>query len=403
MSSKGMWRSVGLLVLAALTLAACAGEATPEVVGGFEIPAVEEGMFNVAMVLIGPHDDGGWSQAHFEGLEYIAANVDNVHTAYIENVPEGADSEQIFRSLSRKGFDLIFGTSFGYMDPMETVAGEFPDITYIHISGYKSNNTNFGNLFGAMEDMKFLAGMLAGARAKLDGNPKLGYMATFPIPEELRLGNAIALGMRETCPECTMDVRWINTWHDPIIEKDASASLFDAGAQVVFTGADTPAVADVAQEKGKWGVTYDWYGSCKVEACLTTPYWNWGPVYVDITEQVIAGTYDQWFNYFEADTGGLGLYGFMEGEQPTAGVAELPADVLQKVRDTLAQMLAGDFTRFDVFSGPIMDNQGTVIVPEGEQFQYSDIDQFPPGAPGLECQYCMYWWAEGITAELPEL
>jgi len=403
MSSKGMWRSVGLLVLAALTLAACAGEATPEVVGGFEIPAVEEGMFNVAMVLIGPHDDGGWSQAHFEGLEYIAANVDNVHTAYIENVPEGADSEQIFRSLSRKGFDLIFGTSFGYMDPMETVAGEFPDITYIHISGYKSNNTNFGNLFGAMEDMKFLAGMLAGARAKLDGNPKLGYMATFPIPEELRLGNAIALGMRETCPECTMDVRWINTWHDPIIEKDASASLFDAGAQVVFTGADTPAVADVAQEKGKWGVTYDWYGSCKVEACLTTPYWNWGPVYVDITEQVIAGTYDQWFNYFEADTGGLGLYGFMEGEQPTAGVAELPADVLQKVRDTLAQMLAGDFTRFDVFSGPILDNQGNVIVPEGEQFQYSDIDQFPPGAPGLECQYCMYWWAEGITAELPEL
>ena len=403
MSSNRMWRSVGLLVLAALALAACAGEATPEVVGGFEIPAVDEGMFNVAMVLIGPHDDGGWSQAHYEGLEYIAANVDNVHTAYIENVPEGADSEQIFRSLSRKGFDLIFGTSFGYMDPMETVAGEFPDTTYIHISGYKSNNTNFGNLFGAMEDMKFLAGMLAGARAKLDGNPKLGYMATFPIPEELRLGNAIALGMRETCPECTMDVRWINTWHDPIIEKDASASLFDAGAQVVFTGADTPAVADVAQEKGKWGITYDWYGSCKVEACLTTPYWNWGPVYVDITEQVIAGTYDQWFNYFEADTGGLGLYGFMEGEQPTAGVAELPADVLQKVRDTLAQMLAGDFTRFDVFSGPIMDNQGTVIVPEGEQFQYSDIDQFPPGAPGLECQYCMYWWAEGITAELPEL
>jgi basic membrane protein A len=289
------------------------------------------------------------------------------------------------------------------MDPMETVAGEFPDITYIHISGYKSNNANFGNLFGAMEDMKYLAGMLAGARAQMDGNPKLGYMATFPIPEELRLGNAIALGMRQTCPECTMDVRWINTWHDPIIEKEAAASLFDAGAQVVFTGADTPAVADVAQEKGKWGITYDWSGSCKVEACLTTPYWNWGPVYADIANQVIAGTYDQWFNYFEADTGGLGLYGFMEGQQPTAGAAELPADVLQQVRDLLAQMLAGDFTRFDLFSGPIMDNQGNVIVPAGEQFQYADIDQFPPGAPGLECQYCMYWWADGITAELPEL
>ena len=108
-----------------------------------------------------------------------------------------------------------------------------------------------------MEVIKYIAGMLAGSRAKTDGNPKLGYMATFPIPEELRLGNAIALGMRKTCPECTMDVRWINTWHDPVIEKEAAASLFDAGAQVVFTGADTPAAGDVAQEKGKWGVNYD--------------------------------------------------------------------------------------------------------------------------------------------------
>ena len=87
---------------------------------------------------------------------------------------------------------------------------------FIHLTGIKSNKTNFGNLMGAMEDMKYLAGMLAGARAKTDGNPKLGYMATFPIPEEIRLGNAIALGMKKTCPECTMDVRWINTWHDPV-------------------------------------------------------------------------------------------------------------------------------------------------------------------------------------------
>ena len=136
--------------------------------------------------------------------------------AYIENVPEGADSEQVFRSLARKGFNLILGTSFGYMDPMATVAEEFPDIAFVHVSGYKSNLKNFGNLFGAMEDMKYLAGMLAGSRAKMDGNPKLGYMATFPIPEELRLGNAFMLGMKKTCPECTMDVRWINTWHDPV-------------------------------------------------------------------------------------------------------------------------------------------------------------------------------------------
>ena len=401
MSRKGSLALVVVLVVS-LALGACGAE-EPEVVGGFEIPAIEEGKFNVAMVLIGPHDDGGWSQAHYEGLEYIGENVDNVHTAYIENVPEGADSEQVFRSLSRKGFDLIYGTSFGYMDAMETLAEEFPDITYIHISGYKSNEKNFGNLFGAMEDMKYLGGMLAGSRAKVDGNPKLGYMATFPIPEEIRLGNAIALGMKETCPECTMDVRWINTWHDPVIEKEAAASLFDAGAQVVFTGADTPAVADVAQEKGKWGVTYDWYGSCKVDACLTAPYWNWGPVYAEISEGVRDGTYQAGWHYFDADAGAMGLYGFMEGEEPMPGVADLPAEDVQLVRDTLAKMLAGEFDRFDLFSGPIIDNQGNTIVPEGERFEYADIDQFPPGAPGLECKYCMYWWADGITAELPEL
>ena len=369
---------------------------------GFQIPEVVDGKFNVAMVLIGPHDDGGWSQAHYEGLVYIEENVPNVHTAYIENVPEGADSEQVFRSLSRKGFNLIFGTSFGFGDPMEVVAGEFPDTMFIHLTGIKSNFTNFGNLMGAMEDMKYLAGMLAGARAKQDGNPKLGYMATFPIPEEIRLGNAIALGMKKTCPECTLDVRWINTWHDPIIEKEAAASLFDAGAQVVFTGADTPAVADVAQEKGKWGVTYDWYGSCKVDACLTAPYWVWGPIYSGITEKVIAGTYVPGYDYFDAETGALGLFGFMEGEELQPGVADLDPEVVAMVKDTLAQMLAGEFTRFDVFTGPINDNQGNVVLPAGQALEQVDLDAFPEFGLPCSIDVCMKWWAEGITAELPQ-
>ncbi len=417
LSKRVRWLLAALMIMT-LVLSACGPAATEEPVaeepaaeepaaeepaeeeGGFAVPATVDGKFNVAMVLIGPHDDGGWSQAHYEGLEYVAENVPDVHIAYIENVPEGSESEQVFRSLSRKGFDLIFGTSFGYMDPMEIVAEEFPNIMYIHLTGIKSNGENFGNLMGAMENMKYLAGMLAGARAKMDGNPKLGYMATFPIPEEIRLGNAIALGMRKTCPECTMDVRWINTWHDPIIEKDAAASLFDAGAQVVFTGADTPAGADVAQEKGKWGVTYDWYGSCKVDACLTAPYWVWGPIYAEIAQGVIDGTYTPGWHYFDADTGGLGLYGFMEGEELPPGVAELPPEVIQEVRDLMAQTLAGEFTRFDVFSGPINDNQGNLIVPEGKALEQVDLDAFPEF--DLGCEYCMKWWAEGITAELPE-
>jgi len=393
-------RSLALLLIVSFILGAC--QQAPETVGSFQIPNIEKGKFNVAFVYIGPHNDGGWSQSHDEGRQYVQEKVANVHTTYIENVPEGADSEQVFRALARKGFDVIFGTSFGFMDPMEAVAADFPNVTFIHVSGYKSNGTNFGNLFGAMESMKYLAGMLAGSRAKMDGNTKLGYMATFPIPEELRLGNAFALGMLKTCPECTLDVRWINTWHDPVKEREAAASLFDAGAQVVFTGADTPANADVATEKGRWGITYDWKGSCKAERCLTAPYWNWGPVYAKVVEGVQNKTYKVGWDYFDADSGGLGLYGFMEGETPTQGVQDLPAEDVQLVKDTLAKMMAGEFTRFDVFSGPIKDNQGNVVVPEGEKMVQADLDQFPPGAEGLECKYCMKWWAEGITAELPE-
>ena len=368
---------------------------------GVQIPDVEAGKFNVAMVLIGPHDDAGWSQAHYEGLQYVCDHVANSHVAYIENVPEGADSEQVFRSLSRKGFDFIIGTSFGYMDPMETVAKEFPAITYLHLTGYKSNGTNFGNFFGAMEDFKYLAGMLAGSRAKKDGNTKIGYMATFGIPEELRLGNAIMLGVKKTCPECTMDIRFINTWHNPVTEKDGAASLFDAGAQVVFTGADTGAVADVAQEKSKWAVTYDHPASCKVDACLTAPYWIWGPEYARIAERVKAKTYKAGYEYFDANSKAMGLLGFMEGQTPRKGVSDLPEADLKLVRDTLAQMLAGTFGRFDVFAGPIKDNTGKEIVAAGAKLEQADLDQFPPGA-GTGCKVCMYWWADGITSELPK-
>jgi basic membrane protein A len=368
--------------------------------GGVQLPETVDGKFNVAMVLIGPHNDGGWSQAHFEGLEYVCENMDNVHVAYMENVPEGADSEQVFRSLARKGFDFIIGTSFGYMDPMELVAEEFPDSTFLHLTGFKSNGENFGNFFGAMENFKYLAGMLAGSRAKLDGNPKIGYMATFPIPEELRLGNAIMLGVKQTCPECTMDVRFINTWHDPTLERDGAASLFDAGAQVVFTGADTPAVAQVAEEKDKWGVTYDHPGSCALDACLTAPYWIWGPEYLRIAEQVAAGEYTAGYEYFDADAGAMGLFGFMEGETPQPGIADLPEEDVQLVKDTLAAMLAGEFTRFDVFAGPIMDNEGNEILAAGESLTQADLDQFP-NEDGSNCPTCMYWWADGIEAALP--
>ncbi|MFQ5575845.1 MAG: BMP family ABC transporter substrate-binding protein [Anaerolineae bacterium] len=374
--------------------------AAEEAAGKYQIPAIEDGKYNVAFVYVGPHDDGGWTQAHDVGRLYVEQNVDNVHTAYVETVAEGADSEQVIRSLARKGFNVIFTTSFGFMDASEIVAEEFPDVNIIHISGFKSNEANFGNLMGAMEDIKYLAGMLAGSRAKTDGNPKLGYIATFPIPEELRLGNAFSLGVQQTCPECTIDVRWIFTWHDPIVEKDAATSLFDAGAQVVMTGADTPAPAEAAPE-GKWGITYDYSGNCKVDACLTSMYWNWGPVYAKIVEDSRAGTWVGGWEYFDADSGALGLYGFMEGETPQPGVEGLPEEDLALIRSTLDKMLKGEVTRFDVFKGPITDNQGNQVLADGVSLEQLDLDGFSQfGSP---CKTCMYWWNENITAELPEL
>ena len=409
---KSIWLLSTLLILS-LVLSACGqtvateptevncrAETSFEAVGSYQVPAPVEGCYNVAFVYVGPHDDGGWSQAHDVGRQYVEQNLEGVHTAYVENVAEGADAEQVTRSLARKGFDVIFTTSFGFMDASEIVANEFPDVDIIHISGYKANGENFGNLMGAMEDMKYLAGILAGSRAMMDGNPKLGYMATFPIPEELRLGNAFALGVQKTCPECTIDVRFINTWHDPILEQEGAKSLFDAGAQVVMTGADTPAPA-LAAPPGKWGITYDYKGNCTLPTCLTSMYWNWGVIYADIVEKSRAGTWKGGWEYFDADSGGLGLYGFMEGETLMPGVAELPEEDIQLVRNILDQMLKGEFTRFDVFKGPIYDNRGNLILPEGVSLEQADLDGFKEfGSP---CNVCMYWWNENITAELPPL
>ncbi|NQS91829.1 MAG: BMP family ABC transporter substrate-binding protein [Chloroflexi bacterium] len=418
MRKKSLWLVISLMLIAAFVFTACqpapaadvpaeeeaVAEEAPAAEGGLQIPDIEEGKFNVAIVMLSNHDDGGWSQAQWEGLNYLQENMDGVHTAYLELVAEGADSEQVFRALARKGFNLIFGGSFGYMDSMEVVAEEFPDIGFVHISGYKFNGTNFGNMFGEMEVMKYVAGMVAGSRAKADGATRVGGMATFPIPEETRLFNAYALGVQETCPDCDVDIRWIFTWHDPIIEREGSDSLFDAGSHVVMTGADTPAPALAAADReGVYGITYDWVGSCTIDECLTAPYWVWGPVFVRIAEEVQAGTYPFMADYFDASTGGVALYGFMEGQELQPGVASLPQEDLDKMWAVMDAVAAGEFDRFDVFAGPIIDIDGNVVVPDGERMTQADIDQFAPGAPGFEATYGMYWWNQNIAADLPDL
>jgi len=386
-----------------------ATEAPTAETGGFQIPEIEEGKFNVAVVLIGFHADGGWSQAHTEGALWMPTQDPNVAVQYVELVNPGPDAEAVMRSLARKGFDLIIGTTFEYGPTMDTLAEEFPNISWVHVSGYRSNSTNYGNLFGAMEDMKYLAGMIAGARAKADGNTKFGYVAPWPLPEVIRLGNAFMIGAKETCPECTMEVRWINTWYDPDKEKQAAQSLLDAGVDVVLIGSDTPGPLVAAANAGKWAFTYDYINSCAPasEKCLGTPYWNWGPIYLKIVHEIQAGTWKPGNDYLDADSGIVGFYGFMEGQTPQPGV---PEDVIPLVQAKLADMLAGKFTRFDVFAGPLTDNTGKLIVPEGQSLTQEDLEGIDQGTidafnltDRTACTVCMNWLVDGIQGTIPPM
>jgi len=416
---KTLLQVVMMLTALLLVLSACAPQATEAPATeppateapstGFQIPDIAEGKFNVAVVLIGFHADGGWSQAHLEGAEWMSTQDSNIAVQYVELVNPGPDAESVMRSLARKGFDFIIGTTFEYGDTMEALAEEFPNINWLHVSGYRSNGTNYGNLFGAMEDMKYLAGMVAGARAKADGNTKLGYVAPWPLPEVIRLGNAFMLGVKETCEDCTMEVRWINTWYDPDKEKQAAQSLLDAGVGIVLIGSDTPGPLVAAANAGKWAFTYDYVNSCSPasESCLGTPYWNWGPVYLDIVHQIQAGTWEPGNDYRDADSGIVGFYGFMEGQTPQPGV---PEDVIPLVQARLAEMTSGEFDRFDIFSGPLTDNTGKVIVPDGQALTQEDLEGIDAGTieafnltDRTACTVCMNWLVEGIQGTIPPM
>ena len=363
-----------------------------------QIPDVEDGKFNVAMVLIGPHDDGGWSQAHYEGLQYLCENMPDSHVAYIEHVPEGADSEQVFRSLARKGFNFIIGTSFGYMDPMATVAEEFPDITYLHLTGYKSNGKNFGNFFGAMEDFKYLAGMLAGSRAKKDGNPKIGYMATFPIPEELRLGNAIMRGVKADLPR-VHDGRPRSSTPGTTRSRRRTArpSLFDAGADVVFTGADTPRRRRRRPGEGQVGRHLRPPGLVQGRALPDRAVLDLGPRVrphrrsrsrprpTRPATSTSTPTRRRW-----------ACTASWTARRRSKGVADLPAADVQKVKDTLAKMLAGDVrpVRRLRRTDQGQHRQGAPARPARSSSSPTSTSS-RPAHPGNECKTCMYWWADG--------
>jgi len=300
----------------------------------------------VGFVYVSPVGDAGWSYAHNQGRLAVEA-MEGVTTSFVESVKEGPDSERVIQNMARKGFDVIFATSFGYMDPMLNVAKKFPKTIFMHCSGYKTAE-NMGNYFGRMYQARYLSGMVAGAMTK---NNTLGYVAAFPIPEVIRGINAFTLGSQGLNPAVEVRVVWTKTWYDPATEKEAAKSLLDIGADVIAQHQDSPGPQEAAQEKGVYSVGYNSDMSAFApKAHLTAPIWNWGSYYVDIVNQVKNGTWKSMAAWPGMDQGIVALAPFG---------AMVPADIQKKVLAMKTDLTAG---KVKVFTGPIHDQAGNVKI-----------------------------------------
>lgn len=305
----------------------------------------------VGFVYVSPIGDAGWSYAHDQG-RLAVESMDNVTTSYVEAVPEGPDAERVIQNMARKGFDIVFATSFGYMDPMLKVAKQFPDTVFMHCSGFKTAE-NMGNYFGRMYQARFLSGMVAGAMTESN---IIGYAAAFPIPEVIRGINAFALGAQSVNEDATVRVVWTKTWYDPATEKEAAKSLLDVGADVIAQHQDSPGPQEAAQEKGVYSIGYNSDMSAFApKAHLTAPVWNWGPYYVSVVKSVQEGTW-------EAESAWPGMESGIVDLAPFADM--VPEEIQQMVEAKKAEIIAG---KTDVFVGPIKDQDGNVKIAEGEK------------------------------------
>src|SRR5690242_14897674 len=214
--------------------------------------AKSSGAFKVAWIYVGPHNDGGWSQAHDAGRLYVQKALGSkVQTTYKENIAVGPQLQQTVASLVQQGYKMIFGTSFGFFD--KKLAAKYPDVKFEQATG-TDLAPNLAEYFGAAEDTVFLSGMAAGAASK---SGHLGYVVAFPIPEVIRHANAFALGAQLMHPGATVKLVWTNSWFNPTTEKKAAESLASAGSDVLGQNVDSPATGQFAESKGIPWVGYD--------------------------------------------------------------------------------------------------------------------------------------------------
>lgn len=347
--ARNRWKFAAVLMLVfALFAAACSSDdggdtggsdETTTTAGGGE--AAEE--FKVAFVHVGPTADKGWSWAHDQGAKFLQNKMPGVVITTLESIPEGPDSQRVFEDLAADGNMLIFGTSFGYMDPMLAAAENFPDVAFMHATGFKTSE-NMGNYFGAAEEGRYLSGMAAGERTETN---LIGYVAAFAIPEVLRGINAFTLGVKEVNPDADVQVVWTSTWFDPPKEGDAAKALLDAGADVIAMHQDTSAPGQAAEAADAGWVGYNTdMSEFAPNGWLTAATWDWGPYYLATAEAVKAGTW-------QAEA----FYGNMAGGM--VNIAPFGPSVSDEMQALIAtrqqEIIDGTFA---VFPDPIVDQAG---------------------------------------------
>ncbi len=357
-------RSMTAVAAIALIASACGGDddstsdtdaPTPTTAAGGETtdaPTSDCEPIKAAFVYVGPIGDAGWTKKHDDGRQELEdALGDCVETSYLESVPEGAESEAVFDRLAREGNDVIFGTSFGYMDQMLAVAEKYPDVKFEHATGYKTSD-NMSTYFGAAEEARYLSGMAA---ASVSESGQIGYVAAFPIPEVLRGINAFALGAQRINPDVTVEVAWTSTWFDPVVEKEAAEALLNGGADVIAQHQDTPSAGEAAQTANGYWVGYnDDMSRFAPDAWLTAPVWDWGPYYISVVEAIADGTWASEQYYGNMADGLVNL-------APVADV--VPQEVRDQIETVQEEIIAGTFAPF---TGPIADQEGVEVVADGE-------------------------------------
>ncbi|MFT2109751.1 BMP family ABC transporter substrate-binding protein [Marinomonas sp. 2405UD68-3] len=336
--------------------------------------AQAEDPFKVGFVYVGPVGDHGWSYEHNRGREELEKHFEGkVKTTYVESVSEGADSERVITQLAKSGNDLIFTTSFGYMNPTIKVAKRFKKTTFEHATGYKRSK-NVGTYTLRTYEGRYVSGIAAGMMTKTN---TLGYIASFPIPEVIRDINSVYMAAKSVNPDVELKIVWVNTWYDPGKETDAANALMDQGVDVLLQHTDSPAPLIAAEKRGVRAIgqasDMSHFGP---NSHIFSVRDDWAPYYIKTTEAVMNGSYkpmDFWG-------------GFKDDMLSIASVNDnLPADVKSKIQMTYDNIRDG---KFHPFTGPITSNEGKLVVEAGHTLTDAELAQ-------------VNWYVEGIKDSIP--